>query len=226
MANLKAGKLTGKPQRMPIFFQQPPGGGLQLAIWEITEEAPYFLDRGVPPGPATHPQKALQHLAGRYLLQHLVPRFPLPLIRIADSRKPFLEGAGFDFSVSHWGRFAGALIGEGLRVGLDLEGVGEKVDRIRGKFVSPDDEAVLRPLGLGGSASAALVWSGKEALFKWYGLGGVDFRRDLRLLAVGRQDGALTCSYEVGFKSYAGRLEVTSRFIGPLCVSWLATLRQ
>lgn len=208
---------------MPIFFQQALGPQLRMAVWSIEEEAPFFLDQGVPPGPATHPLKAVQHLAGRFLLRHLFPGFPLPLIRIADTRKPYLEGADYHFSVSHWGHYAGALVGRHHRVGLDLEGVGEKVHRIRAKFISPADEEVLQPAGLSGPHSATLVWSGKEALFKWYGHGGVDFRKDLRLQEVMQVEDGLSAVYEVALPQFKGTLEVRSRFEGALCLSWVIT---
>lgn len=208
---------------MPIFFQQTLGPELRMAVWSISEDAAFFLGKGIPPGPASHPVKAVQHLAGRYLLQHLFPDFPLSLIRIADTRKPFLEDEAFQFSLSHWGHYAGALVGRGQRLGLDLEGVGEKVHRIRGKFVSAGDEEVLQPLRLEGPQSATLVWSSKEALFKWYGHGGVDFRKDLRLLRVEGEAGHLCSFYRVELRQFSGELEVESRFAGPLCLSWVIT---
>ena len=73
---------------MPLFFQQDIDDTTRLAIWKIEEEEAFFhvpLQREI-----THPHKRLQHLAGRYLLKYLFPDFPTELIRIADTRKPFL----------------------------------------------------------------------------------------------------------------------------------------
>ena len=74
---------------MPIFFQQDIDADTKLAVWKIEEEESFFavpLQREI-----THPHKRLQHLSGRYLLRFLFPEFPLDLIKIANTRKPYLE---------------------------------------------------------------------------------------------------------------------------------------
>src|SRR6476619_5838013 len=116
---------------MPLFFQQQVNLHTKLAIWKIEEAESFFdvpLQRSI-----TNPHKRLQHLAGRYLLRYLFPDFPLDLIRIADTRKPFLEDEAFHFSVSHCGNFAAAIVSTVRRVGIDVEIPSEKVQRIRPK---------------------------------------------------------------------------------------------
>jgi 4'-phosphopantetheinyl transferase EntD len=164
---------------MPLFFEQEVDGDTRLAVWHITEEEAFFdvpLQRSI-----THPHKRLQHLAGRYLLRHLFPEFPLELILIADTRKPYLQDEAFHFSVSHAGDHAAAVVSRVRRVGIDIEQVSQKVERIRHKFLSAEEEARVsgqkehcRPEQL-----STLIWSVKEAAFKWYGKGGVDFRADM-----------------------------------------------
>ena len=75
---------------MPIFFQQDIDVSTMLGIWKIEENEDYFLKHVPLQRNITHPHKRLQHLSGRYLLRHLYPDFPLSLIRIADTKKPFL----------------------------------------------------------------------------------------------------------------------------------------
>jgi 4'-phosphopantetheinyl transferase EntD len=126
---------------MPLFFQQEINPFTRLAIWNIAEEESFFdvpLQRNI-----THPHKRLQHLAGRYLLRLLFPYFPLELIRIADTRKPFLEDELFHFSISHCGDFAAALVSTKNRVGVDIELVSDKVQKVQHKFLSSEEQRVV-----------------------------------------------------------------------------------
>ena len=164
---------------MPIFYQQDIDGDSRLAIWKIEEEEAFFLQSVPLQRAITHPHKRLQHLAGRYLLKHLFPQLPLHLIRVADTRKPFLPDEEFHFSVSHCNDYAAVLVSRKHRVGVDVELAAPKVERIRHKFTSEAEWAMLMGLGLEAMLAANLAWSCKEAGFKWYGNGGVDFREDM-----------------------------------------------
>jgi len=61
----------------------------------------------------THPHKRLQHLAGRLVLSELYEDFPIKLIQIADTKKPFLPDEAFHFSISHCGEYAAAIVSRG-----------------------------------------------------------------------------------------------------------------
>src|SRR5688572_33506351 len=94
-----AGKIIPFSRTMPLFYQQAVDSETKLAIWKIEEEEQFFLDHVPLQREITHPHKRLQHLAGRYLLQFLFPDFPIRLIQIADTRKPFLEDEAYHFSI-------------------------------------------------------------------------------------------------------------------------------
>lgn len=170
---------------MPLFFQQTIGTNTQLGVWHITEDEEFFLGAVQPQRNVLHPHKKLQHLAGRYLLKHLFPDFPTSLIQIAGTRKPFLPGDAYDFSISHCGNFAAALVSKNKRVGVDVELVSTKADRVRHKFLSDDEEGTLlaqqaHPTALKVPGyESTLIWSCKEAVFKWYGSGEVGFKEHM-----------------------------------------------
>lgn len=167
---------------MPLFYQQDINETTRLGVWKIEEEEDFFL-RSVPlKRDITHPHKRLQHLAGRYLLRFLFPDFPNEEIEIADTRKPFLPDEQYHFSISHCGDYAAALVSSTARVGIDIENVTHRVERIKHKFLHPDELAFVQthlpdqyiPL-------LTLLWSTKEAMFKWWGRGDVDFSEVLRV---------------------------------------------
>jgi len=206
---------------MPIFFQQDIDEGTRLAIWKIEERESFFLPTVPLHQAISHPHKRLQHLAGRYLLRYLFPSFPLELIRIADTRKPFLEDEAFHFSISHCGDFAAVLVSRTHRVGVDIELVSAKTERVRHKFMTGAEAGLLAHLAP--EAAATLLWSVKEAVFKWYGAGGIDFRGHMELQALGQEtDG--TYALRLHFKKNEGRLlDLHSQFFSPLCLSYVTT---
>ena len=104
---------------MPIFFQQDIDESTRLAIWEIGEEESFFLSQVPLQREITHPHKRLQHLAGRYLLKYLFPDFPVELILIADTRKPYLEDEAYHFSISHCDNYAAVVASKESRVGQE-----------------------------------------------------------------------------------------------------------
>ena len=168
---------------MPIFFQQQINESTRLGVWKI-EETEEFFKANVPQHRAvTHPHKRLQHLAGRFLLQYLFPDFPYELIQIADTRKPFLPDEQYHFSISHCGDFAAAIVSKESRVGIDIEIPTEKISRIMYKFLSAKEHELFHLIQPDNDRIpfSTLLWSAKESVFKWYGDGGVDFRKEIQL---------------------------------------------
>ena len=164
---------------MPVFFQQQINEDARLGIWKIEESEDYFKGNVPQHRAVTHPMKRLQHLAGRFLLRYLYPDFPFELIEIADTRKPFLPNAAFHFSISHCGDYAAAIVSRDRRVGIDVEAPVEKILRISEKFITPEERKIPSPHD--DLTSTTLSWSAKECIFKWYGEGAVDFRKDIHL---------------------------------------------
>lgn len=211
---------------MPIFFQQDIDHNTRLAIWKIEEEENFFTKNVFVQREITHVHKRKQHLAGRLLLRNLFPHFPLELIRIADTRKPFLDDEAYHFSISHCGDYAAVLVSTVNRVGIDIELIDDKINRISQKFLSPDDRKVLNPFFISTENVGkylTLAWSCKEAIFKWYGGSGVDFRKHINLKSiVPVNENELECIYLFS-KNEELYLDLHSVFFDDLCMSWVLT---
>lgn len=181
---------------MPIFFQHEVNESTRLGIWKI-EEAEEFFKGNVPlQRDVTHPHKRLQHLAGRFLLQYLFPDFPYHLIEIADTRKPFLADEKYHFSISHCGDYAAAIVSKVNRVGIDIEIPVEKIVRIANKFLSKEEFSIFNiQLPTPNHQLLTLLWSAKESVFKWYGDGGVDFRKHIQLRAQKFESESIDCFF-------------------------------
>lgn len=182
---------------MPLVYQQNINEASKLAVWHITEDEDFFLQKVMLSNTITHPHKRLQHLAGRYLLTELYENFPLELIKIADTKKPFLADEAFHFSISHCGDYAAAIASKKNRVGVDIEIISEKVGKIKDKFLSENEQQMIQqiphlPSPIFHLQLLTLAWSVKETMFKWYGAGGVDFREHLHIENISLRDNEFT----------------------------------
>lgn len=218
---------------MPLFYQHDINQDTKLGVWHIEEPEWYFLSKVPLKRDVSHPRKRLQHLAGRFLLPSLFGDFPLADILIADTHKPYLENEQYHFSISHCGEFAAALVSRASRVGIDLEIMDERIERIREKFLTPvelqwaRDQWAHAETAASGTAAGAEVsmlttlWSCKEAMFKWYGLGLVDFKRQMTLDGpILRTEDSLLLDFEFR-KNQPLRLRVEVKLWDDLVLAWV-----
>ncbi len=191
---------------MAIFYQHTINPTTKLGVWHITEDESFFLERVTLQREITHPHKRLQHLAGKYLLQHLFPDFPHHLIQIADTRKPFLLNEEYHFSISHCGNYAAVIVSKDHRVGIDIELLSPKVESIKHKFLNTVELTWLKNTGL---QSLTTLWSAKEAVFKWFGGGDVDFREHICFDRMGSKtiSGRFLKNGEIEFELHHERME-------------------
>lgn len=164
---------------MPLIHNIQTDNHAKIGIWHISEQEAFFSKSVLIEKNVQHPHKRLQHLAARYLLTVLEPDFPINKIQIASSNKPFLPGNALHFSLAHCGDYAAAIVSRDFRVGIDVEKISRKVARVATRFLSAnelsfiDQEQYLSHL--------TLCWCAKEAVFKWDGDGGMDFREYIHL---------------------------------------------
>jgi 4'-phosphopantetheinyl transferase len=206
---------------VPIFFQHQINESTRLGIWKIEETEEFFLSNVPLRQQVTHPLKRLQHLAGRFLLQFLYPGFPYELIRIADTRKPYLPNDQYQFSISHCGDYAAAIVSSQQRVGVDIEITSEKAEKIKNKFLTPNEQLTfsLMPADVTGSQLSTLLWCAKESVYKWFGDGGVDFRKHIQLEGLHEQDETI-----IGhFAKTKQELFIHYRHLDHLILTWIVS---
>jgi len=202
---------------MPLFYQHNINGNTRLGVWHITEDDAFFLQKATLQKAVRHPHKRLQHLAGRYLLRELDPDFPVHEIRIAETNKPQLPDASFHFSISHCGDYAAAIISGALLVGIDIEVVTRRIQSIQHKFLSSQERVLVPP---GDDLVLTILWSCKEAVYKWYGRGEVDFSEHIRItgLAFRGDRGEVRCDF---MKGSVVHLALAFRVFNDICLAWL-----
>ena len=220
--------------RVPLFYQHTINQTTKLGIWKIEEDEKFFLMKVPLQQNITHPHKRLQHLAGRFLLRYLFPDFPYEEILIADTRKPYLPNEQYHFSISHCGYYAAAIVSSTHRVGIDIEIPTTKIQRIAHKFIHENEKQFLdqltahnspltnQPLTVN-SRFLTILWSAKESLFKWYGLGGVDFKENMQLNnVIQKQNDSFILPF-VFNKEISVQVNITSKIFDEMVLSWLMT---
>ena len=205
---------------MPLVYQQNINATTKIGVWHIAEAEDFFLQKVPLQRTITHWHKRLQHLAGRLLLKELYPEFPLGEILIADTKKPFLENEAWHFSISHSGDHAAAMVSKEWRVGVDVEWNNPKIGDIQHKFLETGEWEVVsgewavwdKQLAIGNMqpqtfniqystfniSLLTLCWSVKEAVYKWWGIGGVDFKKDIiiKKISGGADQGIVNCVFK------------------------------
>jgi len=213
---------------LPIFYQQDINPHTRLGIWKIEEDENFFLEKVPFPQQVTHPYKRLQHLAGRYLLQFLFPDFPYDEILIADTRKPYLPQEQFHFSISHSSNYAAAIVSKQQRAGIDIELYSPKTELVKHKFLSEEELAILniQPSTVDGRRLSninhelfTLLWCCKEAVYKYWGAGGIDFKKHICLqnINAGKQE------IRLSFTKNNSQLNIHYSLFNTLCLAWIVS---
>lgn len=188
---------------MPLHRIESLPGGATLGLWHLTE-APASLWPQLAsaaayapllPARADGPRQA-QWLAGRVLVQQVAaaaaPGAPW-VLRNEASGRPFLVGPGPApaVSLSHSGEWVAALLAPpGTALGIDVEVVRPKAQRVAAKFLNHQELLASAQLAAAGADAAfpssaaelySLLWSAKETLYKLAGQQGILFREHLLL---------------------------------------------
>ncbi|MFM6924027.1 MAG: 4'-phosphopantetheinyl transferase family protein [Ferruginibacter sp.] len=214
---------------MPLVYQQNINATSKIAVWHITESEDFFLESVPVQREIKHWHKRLQHLAGRLLLRELYPEFPVEMILIADTKKPFLANEPFHFSISHCGDYAAAIVSKTHRVGVDVELLNTRIEQIQHKFTSDEELEIFTQYPAENIQYSTfniqcltLCWSIKESVFKWWGRGEVDFKKDIVLRSVTGSpgEGLVHCIFKNEFE-----LNIHYLFFNNNFLTWVLTDR-
>lgn len=179
---------------MPLLFQKNITGNTKLGVWKIEETEDFFIKEIELQPTIHHPHKRLQHLAGRYLLSVLFPYFPYHKLLINEAGKPYLFSHQYQFSISHCGDYAAVIISTESGCGIDVELFSPKTEIVKTKFLNDDELAYIN--GFQNHYESlflhyqlyTLCWCAKEAVYKWWGKGKIDFRQNIIIKNINIED--------------------------------------
>ena len=113
-----------------------------------------------------------QEKAGaRFLIEKLLGPGPFNL-HYTHQKKPYLEGRSEHISISHSHDKLVVILNRSQNTGVDIELIRDKVITIKDKFLNPD-EALFAGQDV---EKLITIWSAKETMYKFYGLGQLDFK--------------------------------------------------
>src|SRR5690606_19129464 len=104
----------------------------------------------------------------------LLPDFPFSRVEVTRPGKPCIPNSGLHFSISHSFSYVAAVMSD-KPVGVDVQVFTDKIARLQQKFLSAGEQAFFQ----NDPRQLTLAWTAKEAAFKWFGEGGVDFIRHM-----------------------------------------------
>lgn len=102
--------------------------------------------------------------------------------------RPFLKDFSYEISISHTNDNYAISIAT-FRHGIDIEGWGDKAERVSRMFVNEEDRRTMETLPLQYlHEKATLLWSAKEAVYKYKDIEGLSFKDDIRFLSSSRDN--------------------------------------
>jgi len=175
---------------MPIIIDNQPDKKTRLGVWQITEtveqlEASVFLSEKEKAVLATfkHDKSKKHWLSYRALIRQLCgDAFS---VQYSDFGKPYLhnEEQSQHISITHSGDFSAVIINPDTSVGIDIEEVSRRIERVAPRFLSEKELVFIDRNNF--LEHLTICWTAKEALFKISGNDYYDFREQINLLPFG-----------------------------------------
>ncbi len=167
---------------MPIIKDFETIENCRVAVWEINEGLDWFQnhvfvteDELIDFQNISHPVKQLEWFAGRAALQHLVQPLVYDGLIKDQYGKPHLRSHEAHISISHTTKYVVVAFHNHKPIGIDLERVSEKIERIKHKFLNPN-EMVAAKYDL---VKLTTFWCAKEALYKLHGTKQLSFKDNI-----------------------------------------------
>jgi phosphopantetheinyl transferase (holo-ACP synthase) len=162
---------------MPIIINQQINEDVRLIVWHITENIPQ-LQELVNPYVTDLSRPKTENLHWLSSRACIAAFFCSPFTVNKDhANKPnlLLNGQSYHLSISHSFQYAAVIFSKHMEVGIDIEKIDERIDRVKNKFCN-ETELKWADTDI---TKLAIIWSSKETLYKFYGKKEIDFKKQL-----------------------------------------------
>jgi len=171
---------------MPVVFNKNIDDDTMLGVWKI-EETEEQLTAGLQLkqheldviASLNNGKRLLHWLSTRVLLRTLLNTDDYIDCRLDDHGKPYLPDLEYEISLSHSYDYAAVIISKSKKVGVDIELIKHKIKSIKQKFLS-DLELAQKQIG-DNTNGLYVCWCAKEAIYKWNGRKGLEFKQDIHI---------------------------------------------
>lgn len=141
-------------------------------------------------------KRNLHWLSTRVLLRKMLNTDKYIDCQVDEHGKPYLVNFPHHISLSHSFDYAAVIISENKPVGIDIELVKNKIERVASKFLIPRELAFIDPEHR--IEHLYICWCAKEAIYKLQGKRNVSFKDHIRLKQFSfQEDGNFPASLEV-----------------------------
>lgn len=202
---------------MAIAYRQQIDEDTEFALWKIEESADELYqqlklddDEKAYTRKLSKSKRYLHWLGTRVLLRKMLKTEEYIDCKVDSHGKPYLVSLPYHISLSHSFDYAAVMISKTSPVGIDIEQIKEKVERIAGKFMRPEELAFINDHKK--IEQLYVCWCAKEAVYKCYGQKEVSFADNITLypftfqhhdaLRAKLQKSDVNIDYEVGYMQY------------------------
>ena len=171
---------------MAIAYKKQIDNDTEFALWKIEEQAEdlynqlqlnehekAFVEQ------LSHGKRHLHWLGTRVLLRKMLNTDEYIDCKVDEHGKPYLVDLPYHISLSHSFDYAAVMISKTRPVGIDIEQIKEKVERIAHKFMRPEEMAFIADQHKIQQLYAC--WCAKEAVYKCHGQKEVSFADNISL---------------------------------------------
>ncbi|MDN3581083.1 4'-phosphopantetheinyl transferase family protein [Mucilaginibacter flavus] len=202
---------------MAIAFRQHIDDDTEFALWKIEEEAnDLYVQLQLNEEEKAYVEKLsngkrhLHWLGTRVLLRKMLRTDEYIDCKVDAHGKPYLVNLPYHISLSHSFDYAAVMISKTNKVGIDIEQIKEKVERIAHKFMQPQELAFISDEKK--IEQLYVCWCAKEAVYKCNGQKEVSFVDNIFLepfnfehhgvLDASLRKNELNLDYTVGYMQY------------------------
>ncbi len=171
---------------MAIAFSLQVDNDTEFALWKIEEEADDLYNQlqlndreKAYVESLRHNKRHLHWLSTRVLLRTMLHTDEYIDCEVDEHGKPYLVNMPYHISLSHSFEYAAVMLSKSKAVGIDIELISPKVERIAQKFLSKrelgfiDDDNTVEHL--------YACWCAKEAVYKCNGVKEISFKDHILL---------------------------------------------
>lgn len=165
---------------MPLIKDFRTDCDSHILIWKDQETLAFFIERTTLSenekellSNYTNDRRKKDLLISRYLIQCIIPGAE---VNYLESGKPYLKNRDAEISISHSKDIVAIIVNKNKIVGLDIEYISPRVDKLAKRFLSGEEIYLAK-----NTALRTLYWSAKETLFKLDKEQGLDFKTQISL---------------------------------------------
>jgi phosphopantetheinyl transferase len=171
---------------MAIAFRMRVDDDTEFALWKIEEEADDLYNQlqlndaeKAYVESLKHNKRNLHWLGTRVLLRTMLNTDQYIDCQVDDHGKPYLANMDYHISLSHSFDYAAVMLSKSKPVGIDIELISPKVERIAKKFLRNEELAFINPEHKVEHLYAC--WCAKEAVYKCNGRKVISFLHHIKL---------------------------------------------